>query len=40
MERGPFSYSDPTLIKQDLVAAGFTDVELETVALRKRDSII
>ncbi|MBA2527674.1 MAG: class I SAM-dependent methyltransferase [Pyrinomonadaceae bacterium] len=33
MERGPFSYSDPTLIKQDLVAAGFTDVELETVAL-------
>ena len=33
MERGPFSYADPALIEQDLRAAGFTDVELETVAL-------
>ena len=33
MERGPFSYADPETIEQDLRAAGFTDVELETVAL-------
>jgi SAM-dependent methyltransferase len=38
MERGPFSYADPALIEDDLVAAGFTDVELETVALSSRVS--
>jgi len=36
MERGPFSYADPALIKHDLLAAGFTDIELETVALSSR----
>jgi ubiquinone/menaquinone biosynthesis C-methylase UbiE len=33
MERGPFSYADPALIEQDLRAAGFAKVELETVAV-------
>lgn len=33
MERGPFSYADPGAIEQDLRAAGFTDVDLETIAL-------
>ena len=33
MERGPFSYTDPAAIEHDLRAAGFTEVELETVAL-------
>ena len=33
MERGPFSYVDPALIERDLVAAGFADIKLETVAL-------
>ncbi len=33
MERGPFSYADPGAIEQDLRAAGFTAVDLETVAL-------
>jgi ubiquinone/menaquinone biosynthesis C-methylase UbiE len=36
MERGPFSYADPALIEHDLRAAGFTDVELETVELSSR----
>ena len=36
MEHGPFSYTDPTLIKHDLLAAGFTDIQLETVALSSR----
>lgn len=36
MERGPFSYADPAAIEQDLLAAGFTDVELETVVLDTR----
>ena len=36
MERGPFSYVDPALIEHDLLAAGFTDIELETVALTSR----
>ena len=31
MERGPFSYSDSRVIEQDLRAAGFTDIEVETV---------
>jgi ubiquinone/menaquinone biosynthesis C-methylase UbiE len=38
MERGPFSYPDPALIEDDLRAAGFTEVELETVALSSRVS--
>lgn len=38
MERGPFSYADPSLIEQDLRAAGFTDVEIETVSLSSRVS--
>lgn len=33
MERGPFSYSDPALVEQDLRNAGFDDVEVETVEL-------
>ncbi len=36
MDRGPFSYSDPARIKQDLLAAGFRDVEIETVELSSR----
>ena len=38
MERGPFSYADPALIERDLLAAGFTDIKLETVALTSRVS--
>ena len=38
MLRGPFSYVDPALIEQDLLAAGFTDINLETVALTSRVS--
>ena len=38
MERGPFSYADPAIIEQDLLAAGFTHVKLETVALTSRVS--
>lgn len=34
MERGPFSYSDPRVIEDDLRAAGFSAIELETVALQ------
>jgi ubiquinone/menaquinone biosynthesis C-methylase UbiE len=33
MERGPFSYTDSELVEQDLRAAGFETVELETVEL-------
>jgi ubiquinone/menaquinone biosynthesis C-methylase UbiE len=29
MERGPFSYADPALIEHDLLAAGFTDIQLK-----------
>ena len=36
MERGPFSYADPALIDHDLVAAGFTNIELETVVVTTR----
>jgi ubiquinone/menaquinone biosynthesis C-methylase UbiE len=38
MERGPFSYADPALIEHDMFAAGFTDVECETVASSSRVS--
>ena len=33
MERGPFSYTDIGRLEQDLLAAGFQTVELETVGL-------
>ena len=33
MERGPFSYTDPARIENDLRAAGFEVVEIETVEL-------
>lgn len=36
MERGPFSYVDPTLIEHDLLTAGFTNIKLETVRLSSR----
>jgi SAM-dependent methyltransferase len=36
MERGPFSYSNPAQIKHDLIAAGFNDVEIETIKLSSR----
>ena len=42
MEHGPFSYADPALIEHDLLAAGFTDIQCDTVALsscvRARDA--
>ena len=36
MEQGPFSYADPARIAHDLRAAGFADVELDTVSLSSR----
>ena len=36
MERGPFCYTDPAQIKHDLLTAGFTDVEIETIELSSR----
>jgi ubiquinone/menaquinone biosynthesis C-methylase UbiE len=33
MERGPFSYTDATLVEKDLRSAGFQDIEVETVEL-------
>jgi ubiquinone/menaquinone biosynthesis C-methylase UbiE len=36
MERGPFCYADPARIKDDLIAAGFTSVEVETIELSSR----
>jgi len=38
MRRGPFSYTDRSLIESDLVAAGFTHIKLETVAATSRVS--
>lgn len=38
MERGPFSYTDPAVIERDLLAAGFTRIQLETVVLTTRVS--
>ena len=35
-ERVPFRYHDVGLIERDLLAAGFTDIEYETVELRSR----
>ena len=36
MTRGPFSYYEPEWIERDLHAAGFRDVEIETVQLTSR----
>jgi ubiquinone/menaquinone biosynthesis C-methylase UbiE len=36
MERGPFSYTDPTVVESDLQAAGFDDVVVETIELSSR----
>ena len=36
MERGPFSYSDSGQLEEDLRAAGFEAIELETVELSSR----
>ena len=36
MDRGPFSYADTAKIKNDLLASGFTDVEIETIQLSGR----
>lgn len=38
MEHGPFSYADPALIRRDLLASGFTRIQLETVELTTRVS--
>jgi SAM-dependent methyltransferase len=35
-ERVPFRYHDVGLIERDLLAAGFTDIEFETIELRSR----
>lgn len=35
-ERIPFRYHDPDQIERDLLAAGFADIDLETVELRSR----
>lgn len=35
-ERIPFRYHDPAIIEHDLIAAGFNDIEFETVELRSR----
>ena len=34
MQLGPFSYADPTRIREDLVAAGFTAIDLHICELR------
>jgi ubiquinone/menaquinone biosynthesis C-methylase UbiE len=36
MDRGPFSYADTGRIKDDLLASGFTEVEIETIELSSR----
>lgn len=38
MERGPFSYSDPQLVEEDVRAAGFDQVEVDTVSMPTRVS--
>lgn len=38
MERGPFSYTDPARIENDLRAGGFEVIELETIELASRVS--
>ncbi len=36
MERGPFSYTDPALVRSDLRAAGFDAVKVEMIQLASR----
>jgi ubiquinone/menaquinone biosynthesis C-methylase UbiE len=36
MRRGPFSYHDPEWIERDLRAAGFSEVQIETIAKTSR----
>ena len=36
LERVPFGYNEPDAIERDLAAAGFSDIQLETVELRSR----
>jgi ubiquinone/menaquinone biosynthesis C-methylase UbiE len=36
LARTPFGYADPAAIEHDLLAAGFTDIEFETVKLPSR----
>jgi ubiquinone/menaquinone biosynthesis C-methylase UbiE len=36
MERGPFSYADPTVIEKDLRSAGFTEIHVETITSSSR----
>ena len=36
IDRTPFGYADPARIEHDLLAAGFTDIEFETVEKRSR----
>ena len=36
LDRTPFGYSDPARIEHDLIAAGFTDIEFETVQKHSR----
>ncbi len=36
MDRGPFSYADTGRIKDDLLASGFSEVEIETIELSSR----
>jgi ubiquinone/menaquinone biosynthesis C-methylase UbiE len=36
LDRTPFGYSDPAQIEHDLLAAGFADIEFETVKKRSR----
>ena len=38
LDRTPFGYSDPAHIEHDLLAAGFTDIEFETVEKRSRSA--
>ena len=38
MERGPFSYTDPSRIEDDLRAGGFHAIELETIEVTSRVS--
>ena len=38
LARTPFGYADPAIIEHDLLTAGFTDIELETVMLESLPS--
>jgi hypothetical protein len=36
MKRGPFGYADPDRIRADMEAAGFTEIDIDTVELTSR----